>query len=127
MKAYLIIIRLYFRMLSGLFPRLAASHAFHLFQRPINRVTKPLEKSFLQHVKAFKIPHDPEPIECYELGPEDGRIAILVHGWESNAGSMAAIATSLADQGYRVVTFNLPRSWKFTTEKSQPVDLQSGT
>ena len=108
MKAYLLIIRLYFRIVSTLAPKLAAIQAFRLFQRPLFQITRPLEQRFFQKARSFQIDHTPEPIQCYELGPKYGKIVILVHGWESNAGSMAAIATSLAHQGYRVVLFNLP-------------------
>ncbi len=47
-------------------------------------------------------------VNYYCQGPKSGHLVLLVHGWESNAGSMKGIATSLADQGYRVVWFDLP-------------------
>ncbi len=108
MKAYLVLIRMSFCFLSRVAPRLAGKVAFNLFQRPMNRVTRPLERSFFKEAKHFKIDHYPEAIDCYEVGNPEGDLIFLVHGWESNAGSMAAIATSLADQGYRVISFDLP-------------------
>ena len=108
MKIYLLLLRFYFKLISAIAPKFAASQAFNLFQRPINGMIKPLEKSFFDRVERFRIAHRSEPIDCFELGDKDGKIVILIHGWESNAGSMSAIATSLADQGYRVVLFNLP-------------------
>ncbi len=108
MKAYLLLLRIYFKLISILSPKLAAFQAFRLFQRPMHQMTRPLEKSFFDRVEKFQLEHQPEPIDCFELGPKEGKAVILIHGWESNAGSMSAIATSLADQGYRVILFNLP-------------------
>jgi len=33
---------------------------------------------------------------------------ILVHGWDSNAGSMSKIAEALVKKNKRVIAFNLP-------------------
>lgn len=108
MKAYLFLLRTYFRLVSFVSPNLAASQACRLFQRPIVKITRPLEQLFFEKVEKFQLDHSPEPIDCFELGSKDGDVIVLIRGWESNAGSMSAIATSLADQGFRVVLFNLP-------------------
>ncbi|MFK7784322.1 MAG: alpha/beta fold hydrolase, partial [Crocinitomicaceae bacterium] len=41
-------------------------------------------------------------------GDPSGELIILVHGWESNAGSMSKFAFRFAELGHRVVAFNLP-------------------
>lgn len=40
-------------------------------------------------------------------GPEDGDLAVLVHGITSNEGVMSWLAKDLAKEGYRVLTFDL--------------------
>lgn len=40
-------------------------------------------------------------------GPEDGNLAVLVHGITSNEGVMSWLAKDLAEEGYRVLTFDL--------------------
>lgn len=108
MKGYLIVIRGYFRLISLVSPRLAAYQAFKLFQRPVYRIIRPLERSFYHKAHQFQLDHHPEPIDCFRLGDPEGPLVVLIHGWQSHAGSMSAIAASLADQGYQVVLFNLP-------------------
>ncbi|MEQ9425296.1 MAG: alpha/beta fold hydrolase [Cyclobacteriaceae bacterium] len=108
MKVYLILVRKFFGILSLVAPKLAAQIAFNLFQKPQTKLVRPLEQSFIDNATKFKIYGQHEPIQCYELGPKQGSIVVLVHGWESNVGSMAAIATSLAHQGFRVIGFDLP-------------------
>ncbi|MFY0628401.1 MAG: alpha/beta fold hydrolase [Reichenbachiella sp.] len=102
------IIKFYFKALSFISPNLAGLSAFNFFQRPLNKKVRKKELTFFKAVKSFKIKHYLEDIHCYELGPKDGPIVILVHGWESNAASLSGIGLQLAEEGYHVVLFNLP-------------------
>ncbi|MDA0193976.1 MAG: alpha/beta fold hydrolase [Bacteroidetes bacterium] len=108
MNIYLTLTRTFFKILSKVAPHLAGSLAFHLFQKPRTKAIRTIEKSFYDQVTSYKIETPIESVDCYELGNKQGKLIILVHGWESNAGSFAAISASLANQGYRVVLFNLP-------------------
>ena len=92
MNLYLTLIRIFFRILSKVAPHLAGSLAFHLFQKPRTRAIRSIEKSFYEQVVSYKIETPIEAVDCYELGNKHGKLVILVHGWESNAGSLAAIA-----------------------------------
>ncbi len=112
------LIKHYFGLVSKLAPGLAARQAFNLFQRPINKKLRPKEQSFFKATKGFKIKHYLEDIQCYELGPNDGKLVVLVHGWESNAASMSGIGLELAEQGYHVVLFNLPAHGSSKLKKS---------
>ena len=40
--------------------------------------------------------------------PENNNLVFLLHGWESNPGSLSKIAYSLSENNYRVISFNLP-------------------
>ena len=102
------IIRTYFTIVSSLFSKLAAKQAMLLFQTPRRVRLKKNEVTFFETSHNFKVPYYLEDIDCYELGDSNGKLVLLVHGWDSNAGSLAGIAQDLANKGYLVVTFNLP-------------------
>ena len=102
------LIRFYFQTLSIAAPTLAGKQAFLLFQKTKKNVIRKNERQFYNLSRHFTIPHHLEDIDCYELGDPKKPMVLLVHGWDSNAGSMAAIAFQLVEKGYYVVAFNLP-------------------
>jgi len=102
------LIRFYFKTLSLAAPTLAGKQAFSFFQRTNKNVIRKNERQFYNLSRHFRISHYKEDIDCYELGDPKNPLVLLVHGWDSNAGSMAAIAFQLVEQGYYVVAFNLP-------------------
>jgi pimeloyl-ACP methyl ester carboxylesterase len=101
-------IRLYFRVLSVLWPEEAGKKAFRLFQRTLKLPFKKAEKEFYEQARKFDVVHPAENVHAYEVGNPKGKLVILVHGWNSNAGSMGAIANTLARNNYRVVALDLP-------------------
>jgi pimeloyl-ACP methyl ester carboxylesterase len=102
------LLRLYYSLYAVISPRRAGSKAFRLFQKTRKLPFKKIEQEFYNQARAFEIKHPNENIYAYETGNPDGKIVVLVHGWESNAGSMGAIANMLAHEGYRVVALDLP-------------------
>ncbi|MFT7032687.1 MAG: pimeloyl-ACP methyl ester carboxylesterase [Cyclobacteriaceae bacterium] len=102
------LIRLYFKTLSAIAPSIAGSHAFELFQRTGKKGIRKNENRFYNMSRHFKVSHHLEEIDCYEMGNSESPMVLLVHGWDSNAGSMGGIAFELVEQGYFVVAFNLP-------------------
>ena len=108
MKIQLRILQVYFRIVSFLTPKLGGLHAFKLFQKVRRKNIKKNEENFYKKAKHFKIPSKKEDILCYELGDVKGDLVFLVHGWESNSGSLSKFAFKLADKGHRVVSFELP-------------------
>lgn len=101
-------IKLYYKALSALWPQRAGQQAFRLFQRTRKLPFKKAELDFYKHARSFEVMHPVENIRGYELGDPEGKLVVLVHGWDSNAGSMGAVAKALVQEGYRVVTFDLP-------------------
>jgi esterase/lipase len=104
----LFFIRLYFKILSAIAPAKAGAQAFRLFQRTRKLPFKKEEANFYQHVKHVEVVHPRENIRVYETGNPEGDLVLLVHGWESNAGSMSAVASTLSALGFRVVALDLP-------------------
>ncbi|MBX2969100.1 MAG: alpha/beta hydrolase [Cyclobacteriaceae bacterium] len=106
------LLRLYYRLLSAFSPAKAGAKAFMLFQKTRKLPIKKAEYAFYASVTEFMVTHSQEDLHAYETGNPDGKLVLLVHGWESNAGSMGAIAKALAQHGYRVVALDLPAHGK---------------
>ncbi len=100
--------QLYYAVLSVIAPKYAAKKAFSLFQTVRIKTFKKREKALYEKAKHFKVAHTSQKIDCYELGNPDGALVFLVHGWDSNAGSLSKFAFQLAENNYRVISFDLP-------------------
>jgi len=112
MNVVLVLIKSYFRIASIMSPRLAARHAFTLFQKTAKKKFKSKEETFYNSSSTFSAEGKHGIITCYENGDPSGELVILVHGWNSNAGSMSGIGNALVDKGYHVISFDLPAHGK---------------
>lgn len=101
-------IQLYFKSLSALSPALAGKKAAALFQRPQQRKLRAPERIFYSEHQSRTVAYSEGEYHLFELGNPDGELVILVHGWNSNAGSMAGIGHRLAQLGRRVMLIDLP-------------------
>ncbi|MEZ4921803.1 MAG: alpha/beta hydrolase [Crocinitomicaceae bacterium] len=104
----LLMIKTYFTLSSVLNPEKAAKQSFDLFQKVRKKEVRRREVPFYQETRHFKVSSGKEPIHCFEMGDPNGPLVFLVHGWDSNAGSLSMFASRFADLGYRVIAFNLP-------------------
>jgi esterase/lipase len=102
------VLQIYFKLISLFSSRTAASIAFKLFQKVRIKTVRDREKEFYKKTKHFKVPSIGEDLSCYELGPENEQLIFLLHGWDSNAGSLSKIAFSLSENNFRVISFDLP-------------------
>lgn len=101
-------IRSYFKTLSAIAPKTAAAQAAKLFQRPQKRKLRAPEKLFYAEYEPAKVEYAEGSYHTFEWGNPEGELVILVHGWNSNAGSMAGVGHRLARAGYKVVAIDLP-------------------
>jgi len=108
MKLYSKIIKKLFKLISFISPKLGGKSAFKLFQRVRKKDIRKREAAFYNKARHFKIPFLKEDLNCYELGSADGALIFLVHGWDSNAGSLSKFAFELDKMNYRVISFDLP-------------------
>jgi len=102
------LIKLYYSLLSTISPKLAANSAFKLFQKVRKKDIREREKPFYDKASHYIIKYNKEDLDCYEFGKEHKDVVILVHGWDSNAGSMFGFIDKLLADKKRVITFNLP-------------------
>lgn len=108
MKMKLMMIKTYFGVHSLLNPERAAKRSFDFFQQVRRKEIRKREVPFYQETRHFQVDAARESVHCYELGDPNGPLVFLVHGWDSNAGSMSLLANKFAELGYRVIAFNLP-------------------
>ncbi|MFT5860311.1 MAG: esterase/lipase [Flavobacteriaceae bacterium] len=102
------LIKAYFTVSSILAPRITGRRSFRLFQKVRIKKIRNRELAFYETATKFTVPNQIEDIDCYEFGEPNGNLILLVHGWESNAGSMSKLAIRFSELGYLVVAFNLP-------------------
>lgn len=108
MKYYLKILKFYYKIVSFLSPQLSGKLAFKLFQKVRKKDVRKREEAFYEKARHFKVSFLNQDLNCYELGDVKGELVFLVHGWDSNAGSMSKFAFELAQRNYRVLSFDLP-------------------
>lgn len=100
------VIKYYLNFLTIFNSKYAGRIAVKLFQKIRIRKVKPKEEEFYEKAKKFTIKNSNSV--CYELGNPKGKLVFLVHGWDSNAGSLSRFAFELATKNYRVISLDLP-------------------
>lgn len=109
MKIYLKFIKYYLNLLSFIAPKHGGKIAVRIFQKVRIKKIKEIETDFYKKAKHFKIKRkNAEELHCYEFGDPNGKLIFLVHGWNSNAGSLTRFAFEFAKKGYRIISFDLP-------------------
>ncbi len=108
MKTILFLTRVYFKFLNAIDSKTAGKKAFRLFQKTNLSKIKPKEKKYLLSSSTFKIQTEFGKIACYENGDPQKSTFLLVHGWNSNAGSLGLISDELVKKGYHTISFDLP-------------------
>ncbi len=105
--------RLYLRTAFWLNPKMGAERAIRLFSTPFNAKVRERETAVLAKAETEVLTYGSIPIRLYHWGRgEDRPLALLVHGWEGNAGSMGAFVEPLLAGGYRVIAFDGPAHGK---------------
>jgi len=126
MKLYLKIIKIYYKIVSNISPKLGGKMAFNLFQKVQKKDIREREELFYKEARHFKVPFLKTDLLCYELGDVTGELVFLVHGWDSNAGSLSKFAFELASRNYRVISFDLPGHAKSIATTTNLHDCKEG-
>ncbi len=112
------LIKTYFQILSMLSPRLAAKQAFEVFCKVRKKDIRERERSFYDKAKREDIPYEPEPIHTYSFGNPKNETVLLVHGWDSNAGSLSKFVEPLLEKNKHVLGLNLPSHAQYENDKT---------
>lgn len=105
------VFRAYFNSIGLVFKKHSAKQLIKLFSTPRKKVVRQQEIEILKKAKKSKMQLGGETMVLYEWGEGD-RLAMLFHGWESNAGSLGAFVQLLLDEGYRILSFDAPAHGK---------------
>lgn len=100
-------LRVYFNSVGLLFPKHSGKYLQKLFSTPRARVLKKHEIEVLKKAKKSFLKVDGSRLKIYEWG-QGNQIAMLFHGWETNAGSLGAFVEPLVRMGYKVVAYDAP-------------------
>ena len=101
-------IQISLQALSIVSPKLSAKVAFQLFKKVRKKDIREREKEFYAKAKKRSISFQSENLNIFEFGDDNHDPIILVHGWDSNAGSLSAFVTPLLKRNKKVIAINLP-------------------
>ena len=118
------ILRFYFKSISLIIPKFAGLKAFKLFQKVRIKNIRKREEAFYKEVHHFKVGSPKEDLLCYEIGSENKNLVFLLHGWESNAGSLSKFAFQLSKNNYRVISFDLPGHAKYQSNYTNLIECR---
>lgn len=104
------LIRIYFAVVSRLFPSLAVVSAHKLFHRPVNSKRKYNNEKKVQDPEKFIISLDESTqLQAYRWGKNTEPIVLLVHGWSTTARSMSHFLEILLKNNYQVISYDALR------------------
>lgn len=108
------LLKFYFQTLHYLAPTMAAKQVYKVMSNPRIRKLRPHEESVLEKAQKAKIKFKNFDIQTYIWGAPNNKKALLVHGWEGQAGNFSAIVELLLEKGYQVISFDGPAHGKST-------------
>ncbi|WP_295418891.1 alpha/beta hydrolase [Sulfurovum sp.] len=113
------LIRLYFAIVSRLFPSLAVVSAHRLFHYPVNTTRKYRNELSLPKAEKFTIPlYKNVTLQGYKWGNEADPSVLLVHGWSTTSRSMSHFIHALLEANYQVITYDALRHGETKAELS---------
>jgi len=121
LKIIYFIIQSYYRLLSFFAPKIAGKKAFELFQKPHMKKTRSRELELYEKFNEERIPAEGEDLYVYTHGKKTDYPVILVHGWDSNPGSLYGIASELSKHAFRVIVLGVPAHGKSKLKKTNMV------
>ncbi len=117
MKYLLETYRTYFKFLFAFAPDYASEKAFELFSTPRMKKLKPHEAQVLTRAQSGAVFVDNYFVKTYKW-KGGSKKALLVHGWEGNAGSLGNFVKPLTVAGYTVISFDGPGHFNSTVKQT---------
>lgn len=117
------ILQLYFKILDRLSPSLAARKMYTVMTNPRVRKLRDFEEEVLNQADQQSIPFKGFKIQTYRWGDAGGKTALIVHGWEGQAGNFGSLIPDLVNQGYQVVAYDAPAHGRSSKGKTNMFDI----
>lgn len=102
------LMRLGFRHLGAIAPRLVSKVASKLFFTPIIRKRPEWQPDLLANAQVVRIPFNGHALHGYHWGGQDKPLVLLVHGWENEAAHFQVFVQELIENGFAVAAFDAP-------------------
>jgi pimeloyl-ACP methyl ester carboxylesterase len=102
----LFVVRAFFRTLGAVAPKTAGRLAARMFLKPRRLHTPRRETRWLRRLKRRQFEVEGHSIATYWSG--EGKVVLLVHGWEGRGSQMGAFVQPLVDAGFCAVALDLP-------------------
>ncbi len=122
------LLRAYLSFLDTVAPSLAAKQVYRVMSNPRVKKLRAFENEVLDQATRAIIKYGKFNIQTYAWGDSSERTALLVHGWEGQAGNFGGIVPLLLKKGYQVISFDAPshgHSSKGSTNLFQYIGLVS--
>lgn len=102
------LLKAYLSILDTLAPDLAAKQVYKVMSNPRVKKLREFENEVLDQAQKITIRFQQFNIQTYQWGKSSDRKALLVHGWEGQAGNFGGIVPLLLEKGYQVISFDAP-------------------
>jgi len=112
--------RAYFKLLFAVSADYASAKAYKLFSTPRMKKMKSHEVQILNTAQSGAIFVKNYFVKTYRW-KGGSKKALLVHGWEGNAGSLGNFVQPLVDAGYTVISFDGPGHFNSTVKQTNLV------
>ncbi len=99
--------RILFKILSVLAPRLAARWAYRMFFTPKGLPRPDSEMPYYESANHSSITYNGKKVALYTWG-DGAETILLLHGWASRGTRMGHLAEALVERGYKVIAFDMP-------------------
>jgi pimeloyl-ACP methyl ester carboxylesterase len=100
------------KLLDKVAPQVSARLIYNRISKPQRRKVREFEEQILAKSKAQTIDFKDFTLRGYSWGEVGKPIALLVHGWEGQAGNFGALVPILLEKGYQVIAYDGPAHGK---------------
>jgi pimeloyl-ACP methyl ester carboxylesterase len=102
-------VRIAFRGMSLMSPRLAAYVGYHMLAKPPRVAERKWQRTLRMKARELRLPTARGHIAVYEWTQHaDAPVVLMVHGWGARATHMGRMIEPLMQAGFRVVAFDAP-------------------
>lgn len=116
-------LQFYFKILDRFSPSLAARKMYTVMTNPRVRKLRNFEEQVLNQAEQKRIPFNGFDIQTYRWGDSGGKTALMVHGWEGQAGNFGSLIPELVNRGYQVVAYDAPAHGRSSKDKTNMFDI----
>lgn len=98
----------YLSILDFLSTDLAAKQMYSFMSNPRLKKLRAFENTVLDESAKGNITFNDFNICTYTWGEESDKVALMIHGWEGQAGNFGGLVPLLLENGYQVIAFDAP-------------------